>query len=54
MNLEKLVLWAIGVVMAFALSGHLSDLQMWVWKAQARVMYESRASNWGSPRFFGR
>lgn len=52
MNLEKLFTWIIGVVIAFAATGQLDVLQAWVWRAQAKVIYESRTSTWGSPRFF--
>ncbi len=52
MNLDKLYAWIIGIVMMFAATGHLDTLQTWIWKAQAKVIYESRASAWPSPRFF--
>ena len=42
MNLDKL----------FAVARHLDTFQSWVWRAQAKVIYESRSSSWGSPRFF--
>ena len=44
--------WIVVIVMAYAASGHLDTLQRWIWKAQAKVVYESRTSTWGSPRFF--
>ncbi len=52
MNLEKLFIWITGIVITFASTGQLDVLQAWVWRAQAKVIYESRSSNWGSPRFF--
>lgn len=52
MNLDKLFAWVIGVVVAFACAGKLDTLQAWIWRAQAKVIYESRTSTWGSPRFF--
>ena len=52
MNLDKLFAWVVGVVLVFAASGRLDVLQNWIWRAQARVVFESRASTWGSPRFF--
>ena len=52
MNFDKLYAWALGVVLAFAAAGRLDTLQVWIWKAQARVLYESQTSTWGSPRFF--
>ena len=52
MNLDKLLAWIVGVVIVFAAAGKLDVLQAWVWRAQAKVIYESRTSTWGSPRFF--
>jgi hypothetical protein len=52
MNLDNIFAWIVGVAIAFATAGHLDRLQTWIRKAQAEVIYESRASNWGSPRFF--
>jgi hypothetical protein len=52
MNLDKLYSWIIGIVISFALASDLGQLQKWIWKAQAKVIYESRASSWGSPKFF--
>lgn len=52
MNLDKLFTWIVGVVIAFAMTGNLDTLQRWILRAQAKVIYESRTSTWGSPRFF--
>ena len=52
MNFDKLATWAMGIVIAAALTGQLDRLQLLIWQAQAKVLYEARASNWGSPRFF--
>lgn len=52
MNLDKLFAWVMGVVLVFAATGRLDVLQNWIWRAQAKVIYESRTSTWGSPRFF--
>lgn len=52
MNLDKLFAWITGIVVAFALTGQLDLLQHWIWRAQAKVIHESRASTWGSPRFW--
>ncbi len=43
---------AVSVVLMAAAVGNVDKLQMWIWKAQAKVIQESRTSNWGSPRFF--
>lgn len=53
MNLDKLMVWAMAIVLLFASSGNLDQLQKWVWKAQAKAIYDSRSSTWSSPRFFG-
>lgn len=52
MNLEKLFEWVVVIVMGFALMGNLDTLTRWVYRAQAKLVYESRASNWGSPSIF--
>lgn len=54
MNLDKLFTWIVGIVIVSAAVGHLDDLQDWVWRAQAKVIYESRSSQWGSPAIFSR
>ena len=54
MNLEKLFAWIAGIVLVFTLTGHLDDLQRWIWRAQAKVIYESRASAWGTPNIWGK
>ena len=51
-NIEKLIPLAVGVVPMAAATGNIDKLQMWIWKAQAKVIQQSRTSNWGSPRFF--
>ena len=53
MNLDNLISWGASVVLGFAAVGRIETLQMCIWKAQAQVLWESRSSNWGSPRFFG-
>ncbi len=52
MNLDKLFTWIISIIIAFAATGRLDVLQAWIWRAQAKVIYESRTSTWGSPRIF--
>ena len=32
--------------------GNVDRLQLWVIKAQAKLLYESRASAWGNPNIF--
>lgn len=52
MNLDKLFALAIAVVIVWATVGKLDALQNWIWRAQAKLIYESRTETWGSPRFF--
>lgn len=52
MNLDKLLAWSTSIILGFAAVGQLDTLQMSIWKAQAHVLYASRTSTWGSPRFF--
>lgn len=52
MNLNKLFTLVTGIVLSLALVGKLDDLQLWIWKAQAKVIYESHTETWGSPRFW--
>ena len=49
---EKLMPMVVGIVLMAAAAGEIDRLQMWIWKAQAKVIQDSRTSNWGSPRFF--
>lgn len=52
MNTDKLFSWCAIIVLGFAAVGQLDVLQSSIWNAQARILYESRSSAWGSPRFF--
>ncbi len=54
MNLSKLVILSAGIVLALSATMNLNQLQTWIWRAQARLIYESRTETWGSPRFFPR
>lgn len=52
MNFDKLITWITAIVLGYAAFGKIDILQRWIWTAQAKVIAESRTSNWGSPRFF--
>lgn len=52
MNLDKLFDWVVVIVIGFAVTGNLEKLTRLIYVAQAKVIYESRASNWGSPSIF--
>jgi hypothetical protein len=51
-NLDQMFSWIVGVVIFFAAAGKIDVLQKWIWQSQAKMIHESRSSNWGSPRFF--
>jgi hypothetical protein len=52
MNFSKLTDFAIVIVMAALISGRLPELNRWVHLQTAKLLYSSRSSTWGSPRFF--
>lgn len=52
MNYDKLMPFILSMVLVASALGKIDELQKWIWKAQATVLYESRASNWGSPIVF--
>jgi hypothetical protein len=52
MNFDRLYAWALGIVIVAAAAGKLNDLEIWIWKSQARIIYESRTATWGTPRFW--
>ena len=52
MNLDKLFEWVVIIVIGFAMTGNLEKLTQLIYVAQAKVIYESRASSWGSPSIF--
>lgn len=49
MNLEKLTAIAVTVVMLAATTGQLPKLIITIRKAQAQLVQETKASNWGIP-----
>lgn len=51
MNLEPIMKYATGVVIAAAIAGHLGSLNRWVWVETAKLLWESRTSTWGSPHW---
>lgn len=52
MNLNKLITISVAAVIALSVTMNLNQLQTWIWRAQAKLIYESRTETWGSPRFF--
>ena len=51
MSLSNLIQWCVGIVIAWSAVAHIDGIQRSVLKAQAVLIHESRASNWGSPKF---
>lgn len=52
MSLTNLIGWSIGIIMAISGIYNIDTIQRAVWKAQARLIYESRTETWGgSPHF---
>lgn len=49
MNLDRLVDFAITVVLAVALTGNLDKFTRFIQLQTMKLAYESRASNWGRP-----
>jgi hypothetical protein len=52
MNIDSLMKWIFGIVLAYAAVGKLDTLQRWIWISEAKVLYASRTSAWGSPDIF--
>jgi len=52
MNLGNLIFWSAGVITALAGIYNIDSIQRAIYKAQARIIYESRTETWGSPKFF--
>lgn len=52
MNLGNLIFWSASVITSLAGVHSIDAIQRAIWKAQARIIYESRASTWGSPDCF--
>lgn len=51
MNFTNLIVWAFGMVALLAARGHLDDIHKGILKAQAKLIYESRTTTWGTPKF---
>lgn len=51
MSLTNLIFWSASVITALAGVHNIDSIQRTIWKAQARIIYESRTEMWGSPKF---
>jgi hypothetical protein len=54
MNFDKLMPFILSIVLATATVGKIDDLQKWIRKAQAHVLYVARSSHWGNPNIFNK
>ena len=52
MNLSILIQWALGVILALSAVKGIDDIHKAIFKSQTKLIYETRASAWGSPRIF--
>lgn len=52
MNLTNLIFWSLTIITGLAGTYNIDAIRMAIWKAQAKLVYESRTATWGSPRFF--
>ncbi|KHD87213.1 MAG: hypothetical protein OM95_15640 [Bdellovibrio sp. ArHS] len=51
MNLSGLIFWSATVIAGLTGMYNMEGIQRAIWRAQARILYESRTETWGSPRF---
>lgn len=54
MNFTDLLKWATGIVIGWSAIHNIDSIRHEILKAQAKLIYESRTTTWGSPRFFSR
>lgn len=52
MNFTNLIFWSVTIISGVAGTYNIGTIQTVIWKAQAKLVYESRTATWGSPRFF--
>lgn len=52
MGFDKIGQIAATIVVAAALAGNLDKFNHWVQVATAKIVWESRSSTWGSPKFW--
>jgi hypothetical protein len=51
MNLNDLIRWSVGVIIAWSAIAHIDEIHRSILKAQSVLLYESRTKTWGSPNF---
>ncbi|MGZ3747597.1 MAG: hypothetical protein ACXWRE_09505 [Pseudobdellovibrionaceae bacterium] len=54
MSLSNLIFWSAAIITALAGASNIDSIQEGIWKAQAKLIYESRTEKWGTPKFFNR
>lgn len=52
MNFTNLIFWTATIITGLAGTYNIEAIQESIWRAQARLVYESRTESWGSPKFF--
>lgn len=50
MNFSNLIFWAVTVITGLLGAYKIGAIQRMVWRAQAKVIYESRTATWGTPK----
>lgn len=52
MNLTNLIFWSLSIITAITGVQNIDVIQRGILRAQAKLVYESRTANWGSPKVF--
>lgn len=50
MNFTNLILWSFVIVSMWTAGSHVDDIHKAILRAQAKLVFESRTSTWGSPK----
>ncbi|WP_413575557.1 hypothetical protein ACLVWU_14545 [Bdellovibrio sp. HCB290] len=53
MNLTNLIFWSLSIITVLAGVHGIDAIQRVIWRAQVKIIYESRTERWGSPNFLG-
>lgn len=51
MNFTNLVSWSLWVIIGLLGVHQIDEIQLGILKARSKLIYESRSSSWGSPKF---
>lgn len=50
MNLTNLIIWCASIIIGLACIHRVDDIHRTILRTQARLIYESRTANWGTPK----